>query len=311
MAFTFENPNIFANYPLDRASHLRTDAIGLDRMAGDANAFVIPFWKLKPLALRGPHGKEAGFLAPGLAEAQQTPGSPRIFLGLDKKQRPYFAIDISAAGDPENKGPLAGMGAFEDLRVLAMQIPADDVAILGTARSLLDWHENHMFCAKCGQGTAALDGGFRRVCGDCNTEHFPRVNPVSIMLATSGDKCLVGRGKQFPPGMFSALAGFIEPGETIEEAVARELYEEAGVKVKSVTYYSCQPWPWPSQLMMGCFAEAESEDIKVDENELAEARWVDRATMKAVIAGKGPEGFWIPPKLAIAHMLIKAWTEQG
>lgn len=309
MAFTFDNPNTFANYPLDRASHLRADPAALAKMAADPGGFVIPFWKLKPFTVKGPKGKEAGFLAPGLAEAQRTPGSPHVFLGLDKKQRPYFAVDISAAGDPETKGPLAGMGTFDDLRGLAMQIEAGDAAILGTARSLFDWHENHMFCSKCGQATDPADGGFRRQCVVCKAEHFPRVNPVSIMLATSGDKCLVGRSKQFPKGMFSALAGFIEPGETFEEAVARELFEEAGVKVKSVTYYSCQPWPWPSQLMVGCYAEAESEEINIDNDEIAEARWIDKATMRATLAGNGPEGFWIPPKLAIAHQLIRAWAE--
>lgn len=310
MPFTFDNPNFFANNPLDRASEKRADAGWIALTFGEPSTLVIPFWKLRPFTMKGRDGGvEAGFLKPGLSERLMGAGAPLIFLGRDAKGA-YFASDISAARDPENEGPLAGLGTFQDLRAIAMQLPPGDTAMLGQARSLLDWHQTHRFCAQCGAATSLADGGYKRECGTCKAEHFPRVNPVAIMLATSGDKCLVGRGRQFPKGMFSALAGFIEPGETIEEAVARELHEEAGVKVKSVTYHSCQPWPWPSQLMIGCFAEAESEEIKVDENELAEARWVDKETIRATLAGKGPEGFWVPPALAIAHQLIKAWAEK-
>ena len=251
---------------------------------------------------------EAGFMRPGLADSLMGEGAPLIFLGSDKGGA-YFAADISAARDPENEGPLAGLGTFNDLRQMAQEISPGDAAILGQARSLLDWHQSHRFCAACGAQTALAEGGYKRECGVCKAEHFPRINPVSIMLALWDGKCLLGRSRAFPKGMFSALAGFIEPGETIEEAVARELFEEAGVKVKSVTYFSNQPWPWPSQMMIGCYAEAESGDIQVDENELAEARWVDKETIRAVLAGKGPEGLWVPPRFAIAHQLIKHWAE--
>jgi NAD+ diphosphatase len=310
MPFTFDNPNTFANNPLDRASEKRADSGWIARRYQEPSTLVIPFWKLKPLAIKGRDGKpEAGFMRPGLFESLMAEDAPLIFLGQDKDGA-YFAADISAAPDPESKGPLAGLGTFEDLRGLAQQISAGDAAILGQARSILDWHHTHKFCSNCGAPSTLSDGGYKRECGVCKTEHFPRVNPVAIMLATLGDRCLVGRGRAFPKGMFSALAGFIEPGETIEEAVARELFEEAGCRVKSVTYHSNQPWPWPSQMMIGCFAEAESDEINIDQNEIAEARWVDRATMRAALAGTGPEGFWVPPKFAIAHQLIKAWAEQ-
>lgn len=308
MPFTFDSPNTFANNPLDRASHKRADAGWIALTFKAPSTLVVPFWKLRPFALRGADGRaEAGFLRPGLCESLMEPGAPLIFLGEDKGGA-YFAVDISAARDPENEGPLAGLGTFPDLRGLAMTLPGGDAAILAQAKSMIDWHQRHRFCAACGAQTALSEGGYKRECGVCKAEHFPRVDPVAIMLATWQDKCLLGRGRAFPKGMFSALAGFIEPGETIEEAVARELFEEAGVRVSSVRYHSTQPWPWPSQLMIGCFAEAESDAITVDENELAEARWVDKATVRAALAGQRPEGFWVPPKLAIAHQLIRAWA---
>jgi NAD+ diphosphatase len=154
------------------------------------------------------------------------------------------------------------------------------------------------------------DAGYKRICPNCSAEHFPRTDPVVIMLATHGDACLVGRGKQFPRGMFSALAGFIEPGETIEEAVRRELMEEAGLKVGRVAYHTTQPWPFPSSLMIGCYAEADSRDTRVDETEIAEVRWLERDVAKRLVKGEGVDGVWVPPAIAIAHHLIKDWAER-
>ena len=153
------------------------------------------------------------------------------------------------------------------------------------------------------------DGGYKRICPNCSTEHFPRTDPVVIMLATHGNACLVGRGKQFPPGFFSALAGFIEPGETIEEAVARETFEETGVRVKNVTYFATQPWPFPSSLMIGCFAEAESRELKIDHNELADAFWLEKHKVRAMLAGDSIDGLRIPPAVAIAHHLFHRWVQ--
>jgi NAD+ diphosphatase len=302
----------FSGNPLNRASEKRPDTEWVAAKRHDPNSLVIPMWKLQPFLLgseksRGP--LEAGFLMPGLCEKLAAADAPCIFLGLEG-ERALFALDISAAQDPANIGPLEGLGHFRDMRSAAMLLPAKDTAILGQAKALIDWHQRHGFCPKCGAPTTLADAGYKRICTNCGTEHFPRTDPVVIMLATHGDACLVGRGKQFPPGMFSALAGFIEPGETIEEAVRRELMEEAGVKTGAVTYYATQPWPFPSSLMIGCFAEAENREIKVDESEIAEAIWLERSKARALTAGERVEGLWVPPSIAIAHHLIKTWAEK-
>jgi NAD+ diphosphatase len=157
--------------------------------------------------------------------------------------------------------------------------------------------------------TTITDAGWRRHCEACGADHFPRTDPVVIMLAIHNDACLVGRAARFPKGMFSALAGFIEPGETIEEAVAREIYEEAGVRVRDVSYFATQPWPFPSSLMIGCFAQADDPAIALDTNELAEAFWLPKSRLRALLAGERVDGLWIPPSVAIAHHLLKRFAE--
>jgi NAD+ diphosphatase len=301
----------FAGNPLDRASDKRTDAEWIAAKRRHPATLVLPMWRLQPFLLGGegdPPPLQAGYLKPGLAEALAAPGAPDVLLGLDGG-RAYFALDISAAGDPASEGALAGLGHFRDARTAAQLLPAGDAAIMGQAKALIDWNQRHGFCPRCGAPTRLADAGYRRHCDACGADHFPRTDPVVIMLATHGDACLVGRGKQFPKGMFSALAGFIEPGETIEEAVARELFEEAGVRVSDVSYFATQPWPFPSSLMIGCFARAEDREIKVDENELAEAFWLERAKIRALLSGERIEGLWIPPPVAIAHHLLKRFAE--
>ena len=173
---------------------------------------------------------------------------------------------------------------------------------------MIDWHQRHGFCARCGSPTTMAEAGYKRVCPNCNAEHFPRTDPVVIMLATHGDACLVGRGKQFPRGMFSALAGFIEPGETIEEAVRRELMEEAGLKVGRVTYHTTQPWPFPSSLMLGCHAQALSRDFQIDGQEIEAARWLSKDEARARLAHKIEDEIKLPATIAIAHHLIRDWA---
>ena len=300
----------FAGNPLNRASEKRLEANWIESRLRDPSSLIFPMWRLEPFLL-GPENSappiQLGLLKPGLTDALAADGAPCIFLGLDG-DRAVFALDISAADNPAKEGPLAGLGFFRDARAAGQMVSIKEAAIIAQAKALIDWHQRHGFCPKCGAPTRLMDAGYRRLCDKCNSEHFPRVDPVVIMLATDGDACLVGRGKLFPQGMFSALAGFIEPGETIEEAVRRELMEEASVKVGEVSYWATQPWPFPSSLMIGCFAKATSRDVKVDLSELAEVRWIERKVARELIEGKRVDGIMVPPPIAIAHHLIKAFA---
>jgi NAD+ diphosphatase len=299
----------FAGSPLNRASEKRTDSTWIESKWRDPSSLVLPIRRLEPFLL-GPEKSEPpiqlGLISPAVVDSLANGDAPRIFLGLDG-DRAIFALDVSDADETL----LAGLGYFRDARMAGSMVSIGDAAIIAQAKALVDWHLRHGFCPRCGAPTKLMDAGYRRLCGKCNAEHFPRVDPVVIMLATEGDACLVGRGKLFPPGMFSALAGFVEPGETIEEAVRRELMEEASVKIGAVTYYATQPWPFPSSLMIGCFAKAENRDVKADETELAEVRWIERAVARELIEGKQVEGLRVPPPIAIAHHLIKTWALGG
>jgi NAD+ diphosphatase len=196
-----------------------------------------------------------------------------------------------------------------DLRSIAVRglVRPEELGLVATAKSILDWHRRHRFCAACGTRTAPAQSGFRRDCDSCGAQHFPRTDPVAIMLVARGDTCLLGRQTRFAPGMYSCLAGFVEPAETIEDAVRRETFEEAGVRVGIVRYHSSQPWPFPSSLMIGCIAEATSEELNVDREELEDARWFSRHEVKLMLEGRHPAGLTAPQPIAIAHHLLRAW----
>jgi NAD+ diphosphatase len=198
-----------------------------------------------------------------------------------------------------------------DLRSVAMQglVPVEELGILAMAKSMLDWHGRHRFCANCGGPTNLSQAGFRRDCATCGSQHFPRTDPVVIMMITRGDQCLLGRQARFVPGSYSCLAGFLEPGETIEDAVRRETFEEAGVRIGPVSYGMSQPWPFPSSIMIGCFGEALSEEIVMDRDELEDARWFSRAEVRLMLAKQHPDGLMVPPSVAIAYHLIRYWAE--
>ena len=300
----------FSGNPLNRASEKRTDSNWIQAKRVEPSSLIFPMWRLEPFLLglenAGPPF-ELGLVRPEVAELVTSPEAICIFLGLDG-DRAIFALDVSQLERPTETGPLAGLGHFRDARVAGSMVSVRDAALIAQAKAMIDWHQRHGFCPKCGAATKLMDAGYRRLCDKCKSEHFPRVDPVVIMLATEGEACLVGRGKLFPAGMFSALAGFIEPGETIEEAVRRELMEEASVKIGEVTYYATQPWPFPSSLMIGCFAKAVNRDVKPDETELAEVRWIERKTARALIEGQQVDGVRVPPPIAIAHHLIKTWA---
>jgi NAD+ diphosphatase len=241
--------------------------------------------------------------AHGLAEAAE-----RLFLGLlHDAGRFGFGISMQAAQTLAAADDLH----LADLRSIAVQglVDADHLAPIAEAKALLHWHARHRFCANCGAPSTVADGGWRRDCAHCGAQHFPRTDPVVIMLTVSGERCLLGRSPRFVPGMWSCLAGFIEPGETIEDAVRRETLEEAGIVCGRVGYFASQPWPFPSSLMIGCHAQALSETIKVDREELEDARWFGREEVAAMLMGRHPQGLTAPQPVAIAHHIIRHWAE--
>lgn len=225
-----------------------------------------------------------------------------VFLGLDHGSRPCYAACLG--GDrtpyPANRNLWNMIGAL---------LP-DEAGFFATARSLVDWHNRHGFCAVCGSPSVVVKAGWSRQCPQCRAEHFPRVDPVVIMLAEHQDKVLVGRQPQFPPRNFSALAGFVEPGETIEGAVIRELHEEAGIRAHSVRYMASQPWPFPSSLMMGCVALTDDPALDIDTDELETAMWVSAEDVRAALEERADSPFIAPPRLAIANFLFRAWLAE-
>ncbi len=286
---------------IDRADARRNDGTWLEEQRHSRDLRVLALADLKPLL----RGGALCWLAPDDIPQDAWAARPAVLLGLIDGE-PRFALDLSGLSLP------AGRGDYVDLRAAAGLLPPDELALAGLARSLVDWHARHRFCAVCGGPTAVRRGGAHRQCitETCAAEHFPRVDPVAIMLVARGDFCLMGRQSRFPPGMFSALAGFIEAGESIEEAVRREIMEEAGVVVGAVRYIASQPWPFPSSLMIGCLAEALSEELIPDSDELEELRWFSREEVRQALCGKAKD-FFVPPPIAIAHHLLKAWAEGG
>ena len=287
------DPISFTGNPLDRASAERPGEawIAARRQTGR----FLPFWQMKPLVTAD---AKAAFL-PWRADWE---GRTSVFLGLDNDQ-PLFAVDLG-----KNETPPSLDGEFHDMRAAAFVLPGRDTAIAGQAKALLDWHARHGFCPNCGHATELKDGGYRRLCPQCGAEHFPRTDPVVIMLPVFGDECLVGRNARFVGGLFSAFAGFVEPGETLEEAVRRELKEETALKVGAVRYARSQPWPFPSSLMLGCYAQALSKDFTIDGEEIAEARWVTKDQARQWLKVEVLDEMRVPAAIAIAHHLLKDWA---
>jgi NAD+ diphosphatase len=294
----------FVTNVLDRAAHLRNDDAKLLAFEGrrDTRAYVV---HRDSLVVNKENGSSRALLT--IDEAIKYGANPgTIFLGL-REGAAIFGMGIGAPA--AEKLSSHDDVAVIDLRGMAMQgvVPPDQLSAIAMAKSVVNWHQRHGYCANCGSRTAMTQGGWKRDCPNCKAEHFPRIDPVVIMLVTSGDKCLLGRQKPFPPGMYSCLAGFIEPAETIEDAVRREIFEESGIHCTDVSYYMTQPWPYPSSLMIGCTAQATDEDIIVDYSELEDARWFDRTEVVQMVSRQHPDGLAAPHPFAIAHHLLGRW----
>jgi len=300
-------PYVFAGSPIERVDFRRRDRTWIAERLADPTSRVLPVWRLAVPVAGSP-----GSLAWAGREAllARDPGAEPVLLGV-LEERACFAVDVSGRGEPAAEIGLGDV-SFPDLRGIASTLPGGEAAIAAHARHLVDWHGRHRFCSVCGRASEPRDGGYVRHCtsSECNAEHFPRTDPVAIMLVIRGDRCLLGRQAKWPAPFFSALAGFVEPGETLEEAVRREVKEEAGVEVGRVSYHSSQPWPFPASLMLGCLAEGASEEIVVDRAELEDARWFSRDQVRAALAGAAKD-LALPPPLAIAHQLARAWAEGG
>ena len=292
----------YTGAPLDRVSHLREDAawVAARRRAKDTR--LVPVWRSRSLV----HTEDDRALILTVEEAGDLLDSAQheVLLGLEGDTL-YIGLDLSHLDDPYGHPRIEAEGAFEDLRQIGPVIPADEGAILAHARGMMTWHQHHLFCGVCGAPTEVSHGGYQRNCTGCGAQHFPRTDPAVIMLVHKGDNCLLGRTHHFPRRIYSTLAGFVEPGESLEEAVAREVFEEAGVTVGEVRYMASQPWPFPSSLMLGFHAEAEAMELNIDPKELEDARWMTREQIGRI------EEFdmELPRRDSIAWRLVKAWMD--
>lgn len=277
--------------PLDRADHVRGDRQAFDALTNDIRARVLDLTSLDPVIT--PEGN-VGWK--GLADTHED--AELLLLGIDGGI-PHFVEWRTGQPAPHPRSPAV-------FRALAMLDPGQ-AQIYAAARSLLEYHRRNGFCANCAATTRIFRAGWGRHCEACGTDHFPRVDPVTIMLPVHADRVLVGRQPGFPENRYSALAGFVEPGESIEEAVARELHEEAGIRVSDIRYVASQPWPFAHSLMIGCMAESGDDALTIDHTELEDAKWVTRADVAAAMAGDPAAPFIAPPPFAIAHTLFARW----
>ena len=286
---------------LDRAAALRLDDAWLEKLTIDPASRFVKFYGDRPVI--DVTGSTPKFHRFALDECSDViVGSAPVLLGLNEANFALFAV--RAPNEPEPQLQDSHLKLI-DLRSLALQgcLPAGELGMLAQARSLLFWHERHGYCANCGALTTMAEGGYRRHCDGCNADHFPRTDPVVIIVVTHKNKCLLGRGPQFAEGVYSALAGFMEPGETIEDAARREIFEEVSVHVGKIDYVLSQPWPFPSSLMIGLIGEATDTEITIDQAEIEDARWFDVKDLEAMLADTHPGNIRTPPVMAIAHHL--------
>lgn len=278
---------------LDRADYVRSDPEAIAAAAADSRARLLPIDDGEPAV-----GDDGRLAWSSMAELRGD--AEPIFLGFDVGGCGHFTQTLP-------KGQTVAGRSTALMRMLG-NMPDEEAAVFGAARVLVDWHARNPFCSACGNATGIMRSGWGRACPSCATEHFPRVDPVVIMLAEHDGRALIGRGNGWPEGRYSALAGFVEPGESIEEAVAREICEEAGVRVRDVRYVASQPWPFPGQLMIACIGIADDPAITIDPKEIEDAKWVTRDEVRAALSGDPAAPFIAPPRYAIAHSLLTAWV---
>jgi NAD+ diphosphatase len=292
---------------LERASERRNDRHFIDSSLRDAKARAVIISGERVLLSK--RGTAFDALFPVETARSLGADSEPVFLGIeDRAARFGFAIAPDAAERLKSDDLLV-----VDLRSVVVQglLAHQHLQPIAIAKALLTWHAKHRFCANCGTPTQTTEAGWRRDCAACGMQHFPRTDPCVIMLAIDGERCLLARSARFPQGMWSCLAGFVEPGETLEEAVRRETREEAGVAVGRVVYFASQPWPFPMSIMIGCHAEATATDLRVDPNEIEDARWVPRSEAALMLERKHKDGLATPPGAAVAHHIIRAYVERG
>ncbi len=316
--------NPFAGAALDRAADRRVDPQWIAARREEASTRVVPVWRARNLVAPGPGsaggspGFEPVFLTCAGARGIAEPEPEWIFLGLDPVGA-LFAAEVpdggmaaagtavgSADAEPE-PAPLAELGEFHDLHRVGAMLGQPQGSVLAYARAVVTWSRRHRYCGCCGHPTSPREGGHIRQCDNpqCEAQHFPRTDPAIIVLVSDGDRCLLGRKDIWPEGVYSTLAGFVEPGESLSEAVSREVREEAGIEVGSVTYRSSQPWPFPSSLMLGFHAVRTGGELRVDRRELSDARWFERDE----VWRRREVGLRLPPRVSIARRLIEEWLD--
>lgn len=301
--------NFYAGSGLDRAAHRRKDAQWLaERLRHPTETRIVPWWRGRHLVTGSEEAPLPAYLPVNADWWVRDVTLPPLYLG-DSGGLSYFAVDLSPLEDIDSHPAIAGLGRFVELRSLSTRIGQRTGSLYAYVRALLLWHGKHRFCGSCGSPTEVVEAGHSRRCTNpaCATPHFPRHDPAVIMLVhDGGDRCLLGRQARFPPGFYSTLAGFVEPGESLEETVARECMEEAGVKVTDIRYHSSQPWPFPSSLMLGFHARATSLEVKPDEDELEDVRWFSRDFL---LKHKPSDEFRLPPHESISRQLIESWLK--
>ena len=292
---------------LDRAAERRTDAAALAALEGDPRARACVVGGELIVLQKGTELHDPLFSLEQARSLGRT--AELVFLGLfQSAPRFALALDVAAAETLKSRAEYV----VTDLRSIAVQglVAAEHLPPLAEGKALLTWHARHRFCSNCGSASNPVEGGWRRDCPACHAPHFPRTDPVVIMLPVAGDRCLLGRSYRFQRAMWSCLAGFVEPGEAIEDAVRRETREEAGIVCGQVRYFASQPWPFPTSLMIGCHAQALSQEIVVDRGELEDARWFEREEVAAMLLQRHRDGLTTPPSVAIAYHIIRAWVEE-